>query len=187
MKYRIDPGTFAGLLIILAVAIAAFLLALGMRAHAQELGEDFTKLLQKEIWRWQSCPVGGECRQTRVELDDGTILMWAREQFAGQFDNIDPATREWFKSVKSKNGVPCCDIADGHKTAFKVDSDGHFFVPLNVDNPDNPWIQVPPDAVVYDAGNPYEEAVVWYHDYGAQYEEPAQRYYIRCFVPVGGV
>lgn len=113
------------------------------------------------------------------------LLAHAREQYAGQFDNIDPATRQWFKSVRSKNGVPCCDIADGHKTSFKTDSEGHFFVPLDSDSSD-PWILVPPEAVVYDAGNPYEEAVVWYHDYGANFNG-SERYYIRCFVPGGGV
>lgn len=105
----------------------------------------------------------------------------ARERYAGQFDDIDPSTRAWFKSVKSKHGVPCCDIADGHKTSFKTDKDGHFYVPINVSDPEDPWILVPPEAVVYDAGNPYEEAVVWYVMNGPGV------FYIRCFVPSGGV
>jgi hypothetical protein len=99
----------------------------------------------------------------------------------GQFDNLDPATRSWFKGVKSPHGVPCCDIADGHKTAFKTDSEGHFFVPLNSDDPEDPWILVPPESIVYGAGNPYEEAIVWYVR-----NNPGE-IYIRCFVPVGGV
>lgn len=99
----------------------------------------------------------------------------------GQWNDVDPATRSWFKSVKSPNGVPCCDIADGHKTAFKVDAEGNYYVPINFENKDDPWVPVPPTSVVYDAGNPYEEAIVWYVMQG-----PGQ-YYIRCFVPVGGV
>lgn len=102
----------------------------------------------------------------------------AREVYAGQFDDVDPATRGWFKGVKAKNGVPCCDIADGHLTDYKVDSAGRYFVPIHEMNDE--WIPVPPAAVVLDAGNPYEKAVVWYIKNGTEY-------YIRCFVPTGGV
>lgn len=109
-------------------------------------------------------------------------VMWfpahARELYAGQFDDIDPATRAWFKGVKAKNGVPCCDIADGHLTEYKVDSTGRYFVPIHEMNDE--WVPVPPSAVVLDAGNPYEKAVVWYIKNGTEY-------YIRCFVPTGGV
>lgn len=103
----------------------------------------------------------------------------ARQQYAGQFDDIDPATRMWFKSVKSPHGVPCCDIADGHKVQFKTDAQGHFYVPIGTT--EDPWVLVPPESVVYDAGNPYEEAIVWYVQQGPG------AIYIRCFVPVGGV
>lgn len=102
----------------------------------------------------------------------------ARELYAGQFDDVDPATRAWFKGVKAKNGVPCCDIADGHLTDYKVDSTGRYFVPIHEMNDE--WAPVPPSAVVLDAGNPYEKAVVWYIKNGTEY-------YIRCFVPTGGV
>lgn len=105
----------------------------------------------------------------------------AREHYAGQFDNVDPATRAWFKSVKSPHGVPCCDIADGHMTDYKTDAQGHFFVPINSDDPEDPWVLVPPEAVVYDAGNPYEKAVVWF------VRDAPGSIYIRCFVPTGGV
>lgn len=113
-------------------------------------------------------------------------VMWfpaqSRELYAGQFDDVDPATRAWFKGVKAKNGVPCCDIADGHLTDYKVDEWGHYFVPIaDVPNGPNPvWILVPPAALVLDAGNPYEKAVVWYIKNGTEY-------YVRCFVPTGGV
>ncbi len=43
------------------------------------------------------------------------------------------------------------------------------------------WREVPPEAVVYNAGNPVGEAVVWYVQQGPNI------YYIRCFVPGGGV
>lgn len=108
----------------------------------------------------------------------------ARELYAGQFDNIDPATRSWFNGVKAPSGVLCCDIADGHLTDFKVDESGHYFVPLPNDpstGPNPMWVLVPPEAVITSQGNPNERAVVWYVLQG-----PGM-YHIRCFVPIGGV
>ena len=29
----------------------------------------------------------------------------------GQYDNVSPDIRAWFKAVTAPNGVPCCDIA----------------------------------------------------------------------------
>jgi hypothetical protein len=84
--------------------------------------------------------------------------------------------RSWFKSVKSPNGIPCCDIADGHRTTWRGTKDGDYEVPI-----DDEWVPVPPEAVIYNAGNPVGEAVVWY----VRYADGS--YYIRCFVPGGGV
>ena len=33
----------------------------------------------------------------------------------GQYENVPPDIRAWFKSVMAPNGVPCCDISDGHR------------------------------------------------------------------------
>jgi hypothetical protein len=99
----------------------------------------------------------------------------------GRFDNVDPATRAWWKSVRSPHGVPCCDISDGHLTDWRGDADGTYWVPI-ADN----WYQVPPEAIVYDAGNPYEKAVVWYVNQGVD-ENGKPAIYIRCFVPTGGM
>ncbi|MGA8650658.1 MAG: hypothetical protein WB677_08550, partial [Xanthobacteraceae bacterium] len=38
----------------------------------------------------------------------------------GQFGNVSPEIRAWFKSVKSHAGIPCCDIADGHRTDYDM-------------------------------------------------------------------
>ena len=91
----------------------------------------------------------------------------------GQFGDVTPQIREWFHNVRSANGIPCCDVADGHRTDFDMRKD-LYWVPV-----DGNWIPVPPDAVLKDAGNPTGGAVVWYSIYGGQV-------IIRCFVPGDG-
>jgi hypothetical protein len=93
----------------------------------------------------------------------------------GQYEGVDPNVRSWFKSVRSPHGVPCCDIADGHRTSYDMRPDG-YYVPI-----EGQWRPVPPEAIVYNAGNPVGEAVVWYVRQGPD------SVYIRCFVPGGGV
>ena len=104
----------------------------------------------------------------------------------GQFGDAPANVRAWFKSVRSPRGVPCCDIADGHRTDYDIRGDGYW-----IPNPAKPgeWVQVPPEAVIYDAGNPVGEAVVWYV---INYAEDGRGLYspglyIRCFVPGSGV
>jgi hypothetical protein len=93
----------------------------------------------------------------------------------GQYGDVPDNVRTWFKSVRSPHGVPCCDIADGHRTSYDIRADG-YWVPI-----EGEWRHVPEDAVVNNAGNPVGEAVVWYVNQGAG------SIYIRCFVPGGGV
>ena len=88
----------------------------------------------------------------------------------GQFDNVPADIRAWFKSVIAPNGVPCCDISDGHRTEYDFRA-GAYWVPI-----EGEWMQVPPHAIIRDRGNPVGEAVVWYvHHRG--------RIVISCFVP----
>ena len=91
----------------------------------------------------------------------------------GQFGNVSPEIRAWFKGVKSPTGVPCCDIADGHRTEYDM-RQNQYWVPI-----DGKWLAVPRQAVVIDLGNPTGDAVVWYSIYNG-------RVIIRCFVPGGG-
>ena len=93
----------------------------------------------------------------------------------GQFNDVPDTVRAWFKSVKSQRGIPCCDIADGHRTDYDM-RENQYWVPIN-----GAWMPVPPEAVIKDAGNPVGEAVVWYVRQGPD------SVYIRCFVPGGGV
>jgi len=93
-----------------------------------------------------------------------------------EYQNLDPKIIDWFKSVRSKSGVPCCDIADGHRTDYDQKPDNHYWVPIAGE-----WRQVPTEAIVENAGNPTGEAIVWYVKQGENI------YHIRCFVPGGGV
>ena len=46
----------------------------------------------------------------------------------GQYEHVPPDIRAWFKGVIAPNGVPCCDISDGHRTEYdvRVNDDAHL-------------------------------------------------------------
>jgi hypothetical protein len=92
----------------------------------------------------------------------------------GQYNNVPADIRAWFKGVVGPSGVPCCDISDGHRTAYDVRA-GSYWVPI-----DGLWWQVPERAVIRDQGNPVGEAVVWYVNLRGSIV-------IRCFVPADAV
>ena len=76
--------------------------------------------------------------------------------------------------ISAPNGVPCCDISDGHRTEYDVRG-GAYWVPI-----EGQWIEVPARAIIRDRGNPVGQAVVWYvHHRGA--------IIISCFVPADAV
>ena len=60
----------------------------------------------------------------------------------GQYDNVSPDIRAWFKSVMAPNGVPCCDISDGHRTDYDVRK-GAYWVPI-----EGQWMEVPERAII---------------------------------------
>jgi len=92
----------------------------------------------------------------------------------GQFENVPPDVRAWFKSVIAPNGVPCCDISDGHRTTYDVRK-GTYWVPI-----EGRWMAVPERAIIRDRGNPIGEAVVWYVHHRGEIV-------ISCFVPADAV
>ena len=47
----------------------------------------------------------------------------------GQYENVPPDIRAWFKGVMAPNGVPCCDISDGHRTDYDF-REGAYWVPI---------------------------------------------------------
>ena len=92
----------------------------------------------------------------------------------GQYEDVPADIRTWFKSVTAPNGVPCCDMADGHRTEYDV-RNGTYWVPI-----EGQWMAVPDRAVVRDRGNPIGQAVVWYVHHGGGI-------IINCFVPADAV
>ncbi len=95
----------------------------------------------------------------------------------GQFENVAPEIRTWFKAQKNPvSGIPCCDVADGRRTTWQHgDGPSGYEVPI-----DGVWMPVPLEALIENAGNPTGEAVVWYTQYNG-------KPHIRCFIPAGGV
>ena len=92
----------------------------------------------------------------------------------GQYDNVPPDIRAWFKGITAPNGVPCCDMSDGHRTEYDV-RNGAYWVPI-----EGEWVAVPERAVIRDRGNPVGQAVVWYARHGGSI-------IISCFVPADAV
>ena len=97
----------------------------------------------------------------------------------GEYGDVPDNVRSWFRGVHSPHGVPCCDIADGRRTDYEIRGDGYWIPIPNAPVSKENWMQVPPEAVVYNAGNPVGEAIMWSV---IQANGP----YIRCFVPGGG-
>lgn len=87
----------------------------------------------------------------------------------GQYKDVPPDIRNWFKSVRSPNGIPCCDIADGRRTVWRPASipPGGYEVFV-----DGEWLPVPPEAIVLGARNPTGDSIVWLR--------PDKQ--VRCFV-----
>lgn len=78
-----------------------------------------------------------------------------------KYDNADPKIRQWFESVRSPHGIPCCSIADGRRTTWRATSvpgtsDVIFEVLI-----DGEWLPVPPDAIVRGIKNPTGDSIVW--------------------------
>ena len=90
----------------------------------------------------------------------------------GQYNGVDPKIRAWFKSAQTKNGMNCCDIADGRMVEWrrndKVPSDYEVLLE------DGTWQAVPLEAVLPpETGNPTGRGVAWFY--------PGT--FIRCFMP----
>jgi hypothetical protein len=113
---------------------------------------------------------------SRKTISALVVLVSANSALAfdqGQFNDVPADVRAWFKNVTNPHGIPCCDIADGHRTDYDIRQNA-YWVPI-----EGNWTKVPDDAVIRDAGNPVGQAVVWY-------VKRRDNVIIRCFVPGSG-
>ena len=102
------------------------------------------------------------------------------DRVAGEWEQyrLNEGQMNWFGSVKSKQGVACCNIADGHPTEMQRREDGVYIPdPMHTDGP---WLLVPKEAMTVQGTNPVGVAVVWYV---IQITQDDRNIHIRCFVP----
>src|SRR6516162_9118560 len=57
-----------------------------------------------------------------------------------ELKDVPPAIRDWFESMVSPSGKPCCSYADGHRTEFEIRGN-EYWVPIK-----EVWTPVPPEA-----------------------------------------
>ena len=114
------------------------------------------------------------CRRTVIIVLALVLAGAAHAVDRGQYQDAPADIRAWFKGVVSPSGVPCCDIADGHRTSYDR-RDGAYWVPI-----EGLWWQVPERAIIRNQGNPVGEAVVWYVNQRGSIV-------INCFVPADAV
>lgn len=103
------------------------------------------------------------------------VFLCAASVFArdnGQWGHVDPEIRKWIGSLKNKQGMGCCDTADGFDAEW--DTQGNQYR-VRIDGA---WYTVPHHAVL-DAPNRLGVAKVWYLTIEGKVE-------IRCFLPGSG-
>jgi hypothetical protein len=95
----------------------------------------------------------------------------------GQYNNVAPEVRQWFRDQKSPTtGMVCCDEADGNEAQEEI-RDGHYWTTWPAVAPT--WYRVP-DEVVIKEPNKVGHPVVWIY-----FEQGAIK--IRCYAPGGKV
>jgi len=97
----------------------------------------------------------------------------------GRYSKVDPGTKAWVQGLTDKNGIGCCDTADGYPAEVEWDSDtGHYRVFIA-----GQWLDVPDEALI-EKPNRLGYAVVWYYP---SYEVDGRMTpKIRCFLPGAG-
>ena len=110
----------------------------------------------------------------------------------GQWENSDPAVREWFKTLMRPDfkDMPCCGEADGYWCDDIHVTDGRTTCTITDDRPNGPLkrqpvpigtvIEIPPEKLKWDRGNPTGHSIVFLG--GGAYGR-----WVYCFVQNGGV
>jgi hypothetical protein len=118
---------------------------------------------------------------------------YARELYPGQYAQVDPAIRQWFRDQKSpKTGISCCTEADGTYAEEDI-SDGHyrtrfmwrFCFAKECHDLDSGWMDVPDDVVIHDP-NRHGAPVVWW-DRASGTDQASAKVRIRCYAPGSGL
>lgn len=116
------------------------------------------------------------------KLFAAALLVMATESAArdfGQYQNVDPATRQWFRSQRNPTtGGLCCSEADGTYAEEDI-RDGHYWARFEFRGMATDWMPVPDDAVIRDP-NKNGAPVVWWFVEGGQLK-------IRCYSPGAGI
>ncbi|MEZ5888925.1 MAG: hypothetical protein R3D52_00900 [Xanthobacteraceae bacterium] len=90
----------------------------------------------------------------------------------GQYEHVSPEIRRWFRDLRSPDGHSfCCDEVDCLRTEAHLSGD-HW----RARAPDGKWIDIPPNRVIHDRGNPVGEPILcatWAFD----------GWNVLCFVP----
>lgn len=106
----------------------------------------------------------------------------AREQYPGQYAQVDPAKREWFRKQYSPSGYNCCSEADGDEVDEDIRGE-EYWVRWDKSIAMHPetkgWMKVP-TAVIIPGPNKYGPIVWW-----AYSEETGLT--IRCYSPGTGI
>jgi hypothetical protein len=96
---------------------------------------------------------------------------------SGQFKDIDPKVRQWFREQKSpKTGGYCCNESDGTYAEEEL-REGHYWTRFEQSN--GKWIPVPDEVVIQDPNRNGAPVAWWYLENGILQ--------IRCYAPGGGV
>jgi len=118
---------------------------------------------------------GGSAIRTVLVLAVLSLPAFARDN--GQYQNVSPDIRQWFRDQKSpKTGMICCSEADGNEAQEDI-RDGHYWATWPSVAPS--WYQVP-DEVVIRGPNKTGHPVIWTY-----YERGEVK--IRCYAPGGKV
>ncbi|MDO8683788.1 MAG: hypothetical protein Q7N50_09945 [Armatimonadota bacterium] len=87
---------------------------------------------------------------------------------------LTPEQGDWVRGLKDRNGVLCCDTADGYDVAWQSAPGGGYLVLIK-----GLWRLVPAAALIDDIPNKLGVARVWYTQHGGEVV-------IRCFIPGAG-
>ena len=101
----------------------------------------------------------------------------------GQYAQVDPKTRQWFRSqISPKTGGNCCNEADGVYAEEDIRGE-HYWTRFPQSN--GKWMQVPDDVVIKDPNRNGAPVVWWYYEMNPVSRQRELK--IRCYAVGGGV